>query len=66
MARFGLEVHAAKNGDRVILCAYRAFSLELLTHDRGDFARLVMSGGFNVTGPLCISCWISVVSTKLT
>jgi len=33
--RFGAEIHSAKNRDRVILCAYRAFSLELLSHDRG-------------------------------
>jgi hypothetical protein len=27
----------------VILCAYRAFSLELLSHDRGDFARFLVA-----------------------
>jgi hypothetical protein len=27
----------------VIRCAYRAFCLELLTHDRGDFARFLVA-----------------------
>jgi hypothetical protein len=29
----------------VILRAYRTFSLELLAHDRGDFARFLMARG---------------------
>jgi len=41
--RFGTKIHAPKNRDRVIRCAYRAFCLELLTHDRGDFVRFLVA-----------------------
>ena len=37
------ELQAAKNPDRVILGAYRAPGLELLAHNRCDFARLLMA-----------------------
>jgi hypothetical protein len=42
-AGFEPNIHAAKNVDRVILRAYRTLSLQLLAHNRGDFARLVMA-----------------------
>jgi len=41
--KLGPEVHAAKNNDRVILRAYRAFSLESLAHNRRDLACLLVA-----------------------
>ena len=41
--RFTPKIDAPKNGNRVIRRAYQAFSLELLSRDRGDFVRFLVT-----------------------
>ena len=56
-ARFGPEIHAAQNGDRVILRAYCAFRLQFLAYNCNDFAPLLMARGNHqrgFAGPECL------------